>query len=232
LRHRGGIAVVKKPIVSLLLLAGFSLLFSATAAAQHIAKPPDEEIWQGPRQYVTVEDFPATGMILDIGGGGWGVIGQLKGKQVIAIDISDKELLEAPPGPLLKIVMDARDLQFLDNTFPTSTVFFTFMFMAPSDHERVFRELRRVLAPGGRLLIWDAVLPRLDDKRKRFASIPITFKLPGKEINAGYGTYLVPGGQGLAHFEDLAKRTGFTVVSKRPVQDWFFLELVKPASGK
>lgn len=211
-----------------LLPVSCGLVFCALALAQHIAKPPDEQIWQAPRQVVPVEDFAAKAPILDIGGGGWGVIGQLKGQQVVAIDISDKELREAPPGPFVKIVMDARQLQFLDNAFPTATVFFTFMFMAPSDHEQVFRELRRVLIPGGRLLIWDAVLPNLADTRKKYATIPITFKLPGKEINAGYGTYLVPGGQGLAHFEELAVKTGFTVVSKKTSQDWFFLELSKP----
>jgi SAM-dependent methyltransferase len=208
-------------------LAVLALGLTAAALAQHTPKPPDEQIWQAPRQFVPVEDFPAKGLILDIGGGGWGVIGQLKGQQVVAIDISDKELLEAPAGPLLKIVMDARDLQFLDGTFPTATVFFTFMFIAPQDHEQVCRELWRVLAPGGRLLIWDFVFPRIEDPRKKYASVPITFKLPGKEINAGYGTYLVSGGQGLSHFEELAGRTGFAVVSKRSSQDWFFLELVK-----
>jgi len=210
-----------------LLTAAFILVFSTMAAAQHIAKPRDEEIWQAPRLNVGLDHFDAKGLILDIGGGGWGVIGQLKGAQVVTIDISKNELLEAPPGPLLKIVMDARQLLFLDGTFPTATVCFTFMFMAPSDHEQVYRELRRVLAPGGRLLVWDAVLPKLEDQRKRFASIPVTFRLPDKTINAGYGTYLVPGGQGLDHFERLAARTGFAVVSKKLEQGWFFLELVK-----
>jgi SAM-dependent methyltransferase len=222
---------MKKRVVPAV-LAGSILVLAAVSAAQHIAKPPDEEIWQARRQYIPVDSFPAKGLILDIGGGGWGVIGQLKGQQVIAIDISDKELLEAPPGPLLKIVMDARELKFLDGTFPTATVFFTFMFMSPTDHEQVYRELNRVLAPGGRLLIWDFVLPKLADQRKRFALVPITFKLPGKEVNASYGTYLVPGGQGSAHFEDLAKKTGFVVVSKKSAQDWFFLELSKPAAAK
>jgi len=44
------------------------------------------------REEVVVEDFEATGFILDIGGGGRGVIGKLKGEQVIAIDPSKREL--------------------------------------------------------------------------------------------------------------------------------------------
>lgn len=211
-------------------LVGLLVIVAAAVSAQHLAKPPDEEIWQSPRQFVPVDDFPAKGLILDIGGGGWGIIGQLKGQQVVAVDISKQELLESPPGPLLKIVMDARELQFLDGTFQTATVFFTFMFIAPRDHEQVFREIWRILAPGGRLLIWDFVLPDVKDPKKRLALVPITFKLPGKEINASYGTYLVPGGQGPAHFEELAGRTGFVVVSRKSLQRCFYLELVKPVS--
>ena len=37
------------------------------------------------REEVVVEDFEAAGFILDIGGGGEGVIGRLKGEQLIAI---------------------------------------------------------------------------------------------------------------------------------------------------
>jgi len=74
-------------------------------------------------QQVIVNDFKAEGYILAIGGGGEGTIGRLKGSQVIAIDIRKIELEEAPDGPL-KIIMDARDLQFLDNAFNTATSFF------------------------------------------------------------------------------------------------------------
>ncbi len=214
------------------LLALSVFCFALPAAAQHMSAPPAEQIWLAPRQSVPVLDFPAKGLILDIGGGGWGVIGQLKGKQVVSIDISPQELVEAPPGPLLKIVMDARQLLFLDDTFPTVTVFFTFMFMAPADHEKVFRELYRVTEPGGRLLIWDVVLPRLTDMKKKFATVPVAVKLPGKEFEAVYSTYLVPGGQGLPHFEALAAKIGFTVVNRRTSQDWFYLELAKPPMGK
>lgn len=206
-----------------------ALIGSAVATAQH-KEPSPESIWQAERQLVSVEDFPARGPILDIGGGGEGVIGQLKGRQVIAIDLIKRELEDAPAGPLLKIVMDARDLKFLDGSFATATVFFTFMYIAPTDHEKVFRELHRVLAPGARLLIWDVALPKLEDKRKAVALYPFTIKLPDREISTGYGVHLPGEKQGLAHFEELAQKTGFTIVSKEAAQQWFFLELSKPAA--
>ena len=78
------------------------------------------------KQVVVVEDFASTGHILDIGGGGEGIIGLLKGQDVIAIDIRRRELEEAAEGAL-KIVMDARDLQFLDGAFSTATAFFSLM---------------------------------------------------------------------------------------------------------
>jgi len=204
------------------------LLLSAVAAAQH-KEPAPGSIWWAKRQSVTVENFVVAGLILDIGGGGEGVIGQLKGQQVVAIDINRLELANAPAGPLLKVVMDARDLGFLDGSFATATVFFTFMYIAPADHEKVFRELHRVLAPGGRLLIWDVLFPRMEDKQKTTAVFPFTFKLPDREVKTGYGVRFPEGEQGLAHFVELAHETGFTVAAKNGAQEWFFLELVRPA---
>jgi len=110
------------------------------------------------RQHVVVNGLPTSGAILDIGGGGGGIIGLLAGERVIAIDRLKEELEEAPAGPL-KIVMDARDLQFLDGTFQTATSFFTLMYIKAEDHRRVFEEVFRVVAPGGRFLVWDAVFP-------------------------------------------------------------------------
>jgi SAM-dependent methyltransferase len=175
---------------------------------------------------VSVADFPAEGLILDIGGGGEGVIGQLKGRQVVAIDLIKQELEDAPGGPLLKIVMDARALGFLDGSFDTATVFFTFMYITPADHAKVFAELHRVLRPGGRLLVWDPVFPATAAPEKPKIMYPLHVRLPGKEINTGYGVG-IRGGQGADHFVELAKGAGFELVSRKDEAGWFSLEFRK-----
>jgi len=187
-------------------------------------RPKPDQILIHPKLEVVMPDFRAEGLILDIGGGGEGVIGQLKGKQVIAVDLSKRELEDAPGEPLIKIVMDARDLKFLDKTFETVTVFFTFMYIAPADHAKAFQEIRRVLRPGGRLLIWDVVFPAKPDPLKTYVMYLLHIRLPGKEINTGYGVKTAPG-QGADHFVELAKGLGFEIISRKDEAGWFLLEL-------
>jgi SAM-dependent methyltransferase len=202
-------------------------LFSALNQAQE--RPAPEQILQHPKLEVVLQDFPAEGLILDIGGGGEGIIEQLKGKQTIAVDLSKRELDEAPGDPLLKIVMDARDLKFVDKSFATATVFFTFMYINPSDHEKVFQEINRVLKPGGRLLIWDAAFPGKTDERQLYVLFPLHVKLPKTEVNTGYGVRLQEG-QGADHFVDQAKKAGLQLVAREDNKGWFMLEFKKPAA--
>ncbi len=202
-----------------------AILFAVTAAAQERPKP--EQVYRHPKLEVTMPSFAAEGLILDIGGGGEGVIGQLKGKQVVAVDLIKRELEDAPGEPLLKIVMDARDLKFLDSSFATTTVFFTFMYIDPKDHEKVLQEIHRVLKPGGRLLVWDVVFPaRKTDDRQLYVLYPLHIKLPAREIDTGYGVKLVEG-QGAGSLIDVAKKCGFEVGSRQDNEGWYFLELKK-----
>ncbi len=205
--------------------AGFAL-FAAVMAAPAQERPGLAQFVIHPKLEVSVADFPAEGLILDIGGGGEGVIGQLKGRQVVAIDLIKQELEDAPGGPLLKIVMDARSLGFLDGSFDTATVFFTFMYIMPADHAKVFAELHRVLRPGARLLVWDPVFPDKAAPEKPKIMYPLHVRLPGKEINTGYGVGIREG-QGADHFVELAKAAGFELVTRKNESGWFHLEFRK-----
>ena len=184
----------------------------------------EEEMFIIDNQKITVNDFESSGYILDIGGGGEGIIGLLKGEKVIAIDTRKKELEEAPDGPL-KIVMDARELQFLDNTFQTVTAFFSFMYIKQSDRKKVLQEVHRVLAPGGDVFIWDVII--LPDTDKEWFVVPLVVSVLGKEIETGYGVKWKERAQTMEYYLDLAKEIGFNIVDKTCQGQHFFVHLKK-----
>jgi SAM-dependent methyltransferase len=207
----------------------FALLFSAVLCAWPTAAQlaPDNL----PRQEITIPNFEARGWILDLGGGCRGTIGRLKPDQVVAIDISPRELKEAPAG-FLKIVMDASDLKFMDGAFRTETAFFSLMYMPPSIHRKVFAEAYRVLQPGGCWLIWDAVVPAASDEPegKRF-TIYLRTKLPSETIDYGYSIARYDRVLDPSYYVALAKDCGFEVIALKEQnlpRKTFFLELRRP----
>jgi ubiquinone/menaquinone biosynthesis C-methylase UbiE len=179
------------------------------------------------RQDIALDHIATRGYILDIGGGGEGIIGQLEGERTIAIDASQRELIEAPDGPL-KIVMDATDLHFLDDTFEVVTAFFTLMYIPGVKHTQVFAEMFRVLAPGGRCLLWDVVCPPRTDPEKDILVLPLTVKLPDTRVSTGYGAHWPEAGRGIEHYVTLAKATGFERVAQSIQGNVIILELQKP----
>ena len=178
-------------------------------------------------QDVIVDDFDASRLILDIGGGGEGIIGQMKGKQAVAIDPSRRELEEAADGPL-KIVMDAGDMLFLDDTFDVVTSFFTLMYIKGSKHEKVFEEAFRVLVSRGQFLIWDVDLPQCLDEERDIVAFHLNIKLPDREIETGYGTKWPEQRQGLPYYREIAERVGFVASDRKESGRVFYLELQKP----
>lgn len=167
------------------------------------------------------------GFILDIGGGGEGVIGQLKGKDVVAIDFKEEELLEAADGPL-KIIMDARDLKFLDESFPTVTAFFALMYIKEKDDQiKVFQEVARVLKPGGKFHIWEVDLaenPKID---KEFYIVHLRYKTGPEYKETGYGMRWPKYPRGMKDYLEMAEAVGLVEDTTRLVGNTFYLSLRK-----
>lgn len=191
----------------------------------------DENISKDRLHYIDTQKLDMRGLkikggILDIGGGGEGIIGQLFNEQVVAIDPIRRELEEAPEGPL-KIVMDARDLKFLDYSFDNATSFFTFMYIPLSDHEQVLKEIFRVLKREGEFHIWDVVIPEFDGSQKDIYVVPLEVKLKGKTVETGYGTRWEGRTQDAAHYIDLCQRVGFELVESNTEGESFYLRLRK-----
>lgn len=184
-----------------------------------------------PRQQIVINDIPGDGWILDIGGGCRGTIGRIKPKQVVAIDISSRELREAP-SDLLKIEMDAADLKFLDQSFSAETAFFSLLFMPPTIHRKVFSEAFRVLKSGAVWSIWDTVVPaKADGVGGKRLDVYLSTKLPQETIEYGYSIDRYAQKIDAAYYVGLAKECGFQVVRLKEdpgPRHTFFLELKRP----
>jgi ubiquinone/menaquinone biosynthesis C-methylase UbiE len=181
------------------------------------------EYYQFEQVELTVRDFETKGFILDIGGGGEGVIGRLKGKEVVAIDIRRDELEEAVDGPL-KIVMDARDLKFLDNSFGTATAFFSLMYIkSQKDQRTVFEEIWRVLSPGGYFHVWDVDLAERPETDREVYVVWLRYRVGKKEIETGYGQRWPDGPRGKGYYIDLAKAVGFRHIRSEQNKHTFYL---------
>lgn len=168
---------------------------------------------------VATDDF-----ILDIGGGGEGIIGKLNRRQVIAIDTSEEELQETR-NDSLKVLMDATDLKFLSESFATCTAFFSMMYVPKEKHFEVFRQVYRVLKTDGRFLLWDVQIPRRQSSFRVFV-VRLKIKLPDQEVETGYGT-VWDKTQDVEYFKQLAKDTGFKVVKEWTKDIIFCLEMKK-----
>ena len=176
-------------------------------------------------QKITLEDFESEGLILDIGGGGEGVIGQLKGNQVISIDKNKRELDEAK-STNLKIIMDATDLKFLDNSFDIVAAFFSFMYFPPDVKEKAMQEIYRVLKPGGKFLFWDVTIPpKTANDQKDFFAVILEVTLPDRAFGTGYGVRRNP--QDYKYFIDLAKQNNLENIDYKEYDKIFFLEFRK-----
>jgi len=178
-------------------------------------------------QEIVIEDFKTEGYVLDIGGGGEGIIGRLKSDRVVAVDIRADELNEAPEGPL-KILMNAQDLKFLDESFNTITAFFSLMYLKQRDHlQAVFREIHRVLRPGGSFYVWDVDIPERPETDKEVFLVRLKIAVGDEVIETGYGQRWPEEPRGITYYEALAREVELKISSVDQIGSVFYLQMVK-----
>lgn len=164
------------------------------------------------------------GSILDLGGGGEGIIGRIYGSSVTAIDIRQEELDEAPQGPK-KLLMDACDLQFEDNSFDNVTAFFFFLYLPKEQHPKALFEAFRVLKEKGRLYIWDAEV-----KEANPFTIELDIDANGENVHTTYGVAKENAAQDAHSITAAAKEAGFRPVYGIVEDGRFCLCFEKPAN--
>lgn len=180
-------------------------------------------------QNVDLKGFSQNGRVLDIGGGGEGIIGQLLGEKVIAIDPRCDELEEAAEGPL-KIIMDARELKFLNNTFDGITSFFTLMYIEKQYHQNVFEEIYRVLKEEGEFVIWDVTIPQYSGGVEDIFVVPLEIKLKEKIVTTAYGVLWDKAEQDKNYFINVAEKVGFEVVAEENMNQIYYIKFRKNVS--
>lgn len=162
-----------------------------------------------------------SGSILDIGGGGEGIIGRLYREQVTAIDNKQEELDEAP-NVCKKELMDATDLKYEANSFDHVTFFFSLMFMQEEEQRKAIGEAARVLKSGGEIHIWDCNIT---------SAYPVPFcvdvvvQMPHESINTTYGIGKSDS-QDMRSILKMCENEGLTL-SGQQNEEYFYLKLQK-----
>lgn len=173
-----------------------------------------------PKQRISIREIPK-GRVLDIGGGGEGVIAQAGGSGVVAIDKLLSEIHEArEQAPDTRwMVADATELPYQSGCFDNATAFFSCMYMPDEVKEGVFRETWRVLKKGGEFWIWDV---HMTAKSKVFA-IRLQVDLYARHtINTVYGVRAKD--QSAASICRWLQEAGFEPEVVTEQRHWFFIK--------
>jgi len=137
------------------------------------------------QQVITIQRIPR-GRIVDICGGGEGVIARIGRERVTAVDRLHSEIDEAKPfaPEATWVLADVRQIPFSDTSFDNATCFFGGMCMSNEVKVAAFKEVHRILRPNGEFWCWDASMPVKED----FFVIRLLVDLPcGKQVTTRYG---------------------------------------------
>jgi ubiquinone/menaquinone biosynthesis C-methylase UbiE len=97
-----------------------------------------------------------------------------------------------------------------------------------TEREMIFREIYRILQPGGQLLVWDVVIPNRDHAGMDVSVVPLAMSEPASGDSNGYGMIWIDGERDMSLFVRLADEVGFDVVAQRSLNRGIYLQLRKP----
>jgi len=186
----------------------------------------DPSTFMAPLQDIVLHRINTKGLVLDIGGGGEGLVSRIAGDKVCAVDYRISEIREAqihnPPANWF--TADARALPFKDSTFDMATLWFSLGYMNEwSVKGTVLTEVLRTLESEGRLLI---MASRIDCNEQRLI-FSVQFTLPdGTVSKTGYG---VRGNQNqtLESIVALVREVGFKDIQSENHDWWFEVQAFK-----
>jgi len=92
----------------------------------------------------------------------------------------------------------------------------------------IFREIYRILQPGGQLLVWDVVIPDRDYAGVDVSVVPLALPESNGGTPNGYGLVWIDGERDMSLFVRLAGEVGFDVVAQRALNRGIYLQLRKP----
>jgi ubiquinone/menaquinone biosynthesis C-methylase UbiE len=175
---------------------------------------------------INLQRFSEKGLILDIGGGGEGLVSRIEGDRVCALDIKMSEIREAQIHGHSSnwFVADGANPCFADQTFNIVTLWFSLGYMSDWNiKQAVLQAAYRALRKNGRLSIMASNIPEKTERLIFWA----TFTLPdGTLSRTGYG---VRGGQNqtLPRVLDLVTEAGFSQHQYEDHHDWFKVDSKK-----
>ncbi|MHA1815421.1 MAG: class I SAM-dependent methyltransferase [Candidatus Heimdallarchaeaceae archaeon] len=174
-------------------------------------------------QKIVIETIPE-GTILDIGGGGEGIIAQIGKERVTAVDKFQSEIDEAKhkAPESTWVLADARNLDFPDEHFDSATAFFSIMYMSSEDKIEVFKEVYRLISKDGEFWVWDALI----SKKQGVYLIKIKVILPDETVvKTAYGVSSKKQTVNVA--KEMLEEVGFEVEIITNNTNWYLLKAKK-----
>jgi len=183
-----------------------------------------------PLQHINLEDIAEFKLILDIGGGGEGLVSRIAGTRVCAVDYRMSEIREAqihnPPANWF--VADGRHLPFKSDSFDCVTLWFSLGYMtSPSIKKQILESAFHSLKQGGLISI---LASRIDCSEDRFIFYALFTFPDGTESKVGYG---VRGDQNQTHssVRAIMEEIGFMDIQIEDYDWWFKIRASKKRSS-